>query len=68
MYDIGIKPEEAIPMTKEELKELETTARELTLLYLQKRTEEFTSEENAVKAYNESYMKIKGLLLSQLSF
>lgn len=65
MYDIGIKPEEAIPMTKEEL---ETTARELTLLYLQKRTEEFTSEENAVKAYNESYMKIKGLLLSQLSF
>lgn len=55
-------------MTKEELKELETTARELTLLYLQNTKKGIYSEEDIVKAYNESYMKIKGLLLSQLSF
>lgn len=58
-------------MTKEEkkkaVKEAERIARELTLVYLQKSGGEFFSEEEIVKAYNISHMKIKDLLLSQLT-
>lgn len=59
-------------MTKEEkkkaVKEAERIARELTLVYLQKSRESFTSEKEIVEAYNISYMKIEGLLFSQLDF
>ena len=72
MYNIGIKPGEVVPMTKEEkkkaVKEAERIARELTLVYLQKSRESFTSEKEIVEAYNISHMKIKDLLLSQLDF
>ena len=52
---------------KKAVEEAEITARELTLVYLQKSGEEFFSEEEIVKAYNISHMKIKDLLLSQLT-
>lgn len=57
-------------MTEEEKKkvieEAEITARELTLVYLQKSRGSFMNEEDIVKEYNISYMKIRGLLFSQL--
>ena len=49
-------------------KEAKRIARELTLVYLQNSREKFFSEKEIVEAYNISYMKIEGLLFSQLDF